>query len=174
MGTNVFLFGARDNNDWVLKSDRFQLTVLRTRASQVVLVVKNLPAKAGDVKHVSWIPGSGRPPGGERGNPLQYSWLENPTDRGGWQAMVHRVSKNQTQLKWQHAPAEKDSGMRDSHGQSAVSVRNWLGTGSTHATRLPSQIPFKTSANHHLHHREDAFPSTHHVFKNLIFYSLSS
>ena len=99
MGTNVFLFGARDNNDWVLKSDRFQLTVLRTRASQVVLVVKNLPAKAGDVKHVSWIPGSGRPPGGERGNPLQYSWLENPTDRGGWQAMVHRVSKNQTQLK---------------------------------------------------------------------------
>ena len=75
------------------------LLIFLLRASQVVLVVKNLPAKAGDVKHVSWIPGSGRPPGGERGNPLQYSWLENPTDRGGWQAMVHRVSKNQTQLK---------------------------------------------------------------------------
>ena len=48
MSTNISLFGARDNTDW---SDRFQLTLLRTRASQVVLVAKNLPAKAGDVKH---------------------------------------------------------------------------------------------------------------------------
>ena len=42
------------------------------------------------------IPGSGRSPGGGHGNPLQYSCLENPTDRGAWQATVHGVAKNQT------------------------------------------------------------------------------
>ena len=52
-------------------------------ASEVVLVVKNLPVTAEDVKRdVSSIPGSGRSPGGGHGNPLQYSCLENPTDRG--------------------------------------------------------------------------------------------
>ena len=45
------------------------------------------------------IPGSGRSPGKGHGNPLQYSCLENPRDRGPWQAKVHRVSKSQTQLK---------------------------------------------------------------------------
>ena len=44
------------------------------------------------------IPGWGRSPGGEHGNPLQYSCLENPMDRGAWQAMVHRVTKTQTRL----------------------------------------------------------------------------
>ena len=44
------------------------------------------------------IPGLGRSPGGRNGNPLQYSWLENPMDRGAWQAMVHRVTKSWTQL----------------------------------------------------------------------------
>ena len=43
--------------------------------------------------------GSGRSPGGEHGNPLQHSCLENPMDRGAWQATVHRVAKRQTQLK---------------------------------------------------------------------------
>ena len=42
------------------------------------------------------IPGLGRPPGGGHGNPLQYSCLENPMDRGAWQAIVHRVAKSQT------------------------------------------------------------------------------
>ena len=51
-------------------------------ASQVVLVVKNLPASAGDIKDAGSIPGLGRSPGGGNGNPLQYSCLENPTDRG--------------------------------------------------------------------------------------------
>ena len=46
-------------------------------------VVKNPPANAGDM---GLIPGSGRSPGGENGNPLQYSYLENPMDRGAWQA----------------------------------------------------------------------------------------
>ena len=66
-------------------------------ASQVTPVVKNLPVSAGDVRRVS-IPGSGRSPGGH-GNPLQYSCLENPTERGAWWAAVYRVAKSQTQVK---------------------------------------------------------------------------
>ena len=52
--------------------------------SQVALVVKNLPANAGDVIDAGSIPGLGRSPGGGHGNPLQYSCLENPMDRGAW------------------------------------------------------------------------------------------
>ena len=51
-------------------------------ASQVVLVEKNLPASAGNVRDAGLIHGSGRSPGGEHGNPLQYSCLENPMNRG--------------------------------------------------------------------------------------------
>ena len=51
-------------------------------ASQVVLVVKNPSANAGDIRDVGSIPGSGRSPGGQHGNPLQHSCLENPMDRG--------------------------------------------------------------------------------------------
>ena len=54
------------------------------RASQVVLVVKNLPASAGNVRDESSVPGSGRSPGGGHGNPFQYSCLENCMDRGAW------------------------------------------------------------------------------------------
>ena len=64
--------------------------------SQVVLVVKNLPANAGDERDVGSILGSGRSPGGENGNPLQYSCLENSKDRGAWQAIAHEVTKSQT------------------------------------------------------------------------------
>ena len=59
-------------------------------------VVKNLPANAGDITDMSSIPGSGRSPGKGRGNPLQYSHLENPMDRGAWLATVHRVAKSWT------------------------------------------------------------------------------
>ena len=52
-------------------------------ASQVALVVKNLPANAGDIRDVDSIPGLGRSPGGGNGNPLQYSCLESRVDRGG-------------------------------------------------------------------------------------------
>ena len=62
----------------------------------MVLVVNNLSANARDVRDVSLIPGPGRSPGGGHGNPLQYSCLENPMHRGGWQAIVHRVTKIQT------------------------------------------------------------------------------
>ena len=65
-------------------------------ASQVVLVVKNLPASAGDIRDVGSIPGLGRSPGGGHGNPLQYSCLQNPMDRGAWRATVHGVTKSWT------------------------------------------------------------------------------
>ena len=55
-------------------------------ASQVALVVKNPPANAEDVRGMGSVPGVGRSPGGGHGNPLQYSCLENPTDRGAWRA----------------------------------------------------------------------------------------
>ena len=67
--------------------------------SQVVLVVKNLPANAGDIRDTGWILWWGRSPGGGHGNPLQYSSLENPRGRVDWQAIVHRITKSQTQLK---------------------------------------------------------------------------
>ena len=57
-------------------------------------MVKNLPANAGDVRDVGSIPGLGRSPGGGHGNPLQYSCLENPMDRGAWWATVHGVAKS--------------------------------------------------------------------------------
>ena len=66
----------------------------------MALVVKNPPANAGDIRDTGSISGSGRSPGGGNGNPLQYSCLEKPTDRGAWQALVHRITKSQTQLKW--------------------------------------------------------------------------
>ena len=55
-------------------------------ASQVLLVIKNLPAKARDIRDAGSIPGLGRTPRGGHGNPLQYSCLENPMDRGAWRA----------------------------------------------------------------------------------------
>ena len=69
-----------------------------TRASHVVLVVKNQFASAGDTRDVGLIPGLGRSPGKGNSNPLQYSCLENPMDRGAWWATDHGVTKNQTQL----------------------------------------------------------------------------
>ena len=69
-------------------------------ASQVVLVVKNPSANARIIRDKRSIPGSGRSPGGGNGNPLQFSCLENPMDKGAWRAMVHRVTKSQTWLKW--------------------------------------------------------------------------
>ena len=61
-------------------------------------MVKNPPANLGDTREVGSVPGSGRSSGEENGNPLQYSRVENSTDRGVWQAAVHGVTKNWTQL----------------------------------------------------------------------------
>ena len=59
--------------------------------SVVVLVGRNTPVSAGDLRDTGSIPGLGGSRGGGHGNPLQYSCLENPMDRGAWQATVHSV-----------------------------------------------------------------------------------
>ena len=85
------------------------------RASQVVLVVKNPPANAGDA---GFIPGSGRSPGGGHGNPLQYSCLENPMDRGVWQVTFqgsHRVGLKRLRMYLQPLaiPSYVDNAFRE-------------------------------------------------------------
>ena len=65
------------------------LPLYQLQAFLVALAVKNPPANAGDIRDVGSISGLGRSPGGGNGNPLQYSCLENPMDRGVWGATVH-------------------------------------------------------------------------------------
>ena len=77
----------------------FEVKPRNLQDTQVPLVVKNLPANTGAIKEVGSIRGLGRSPGGGHGSPLQYSWLENPMDRGAWSATVHVVAKSQTQWK---------------------------------------------------------------------------
>ena len=60
---------------------------------------KESASNAGDIREVRLIPGLGGSPGEGHGNPLQYSCLGNPLDRGAWWATVHRVTKSQTRLK---------------------------------------------------------------------------
>ena len=62
------------------------------------LVVKTLPANAGDARDRGLLAGSGRSPAVGNGNPLQYTCLENPMDRGAWQATVYGVTKSWTRL----------------------------------------------------------------------------
>ena len=62
----------------------------------MALGITNPPANAGDIGDLGSKPELGRSPGEAHGNPLEYSYLENPTDRGAWQTTVHRVSKNWT------------------------------------------------------------------------------
>ena len=73
----------------------------------MALVVKNPPSNAGDIRDWSSTPGLGRSPRGGHGNLLQYSCLENPMDRGGWRAIVNRVTKNQhywvTSVQFSHS-----------------------------------------------------------------------
>ena len=83
----IFQAGDRLSHPW------FQ------RASQVALIVKSLPAKAGDLRDTGLIPGLGKSPGGGNGNPFQHSCLENPRDRGAWWAAVYGVAQSWTQLK---------------------------------------------------------------------------
>ena len=88
------------------------LTGLKSRASwtsQVALVVKNLPANAGDVGGMGSIPGSGRSPGGGHGNPLHYSCLENPMDRED-RGLQSIGSQSRTRLKQQHIYRHEEFG----------------------------------------------------------------
>ena len=81
------------------QSDFYSVVKHYMWVSQVVLVVKNPPANAGDIRDADAIPGKGRSPGRGHGNPLQYSCLKNSMDRGIWRATVPRVAHSQTQLK---------------------------------------------------------------------------
>ena len=72
------------------------MMVILTGASQVTLVVKNPPGNAGNLRDAGLIPGLARSPGGGHGNPLQYTCLEIPMDRGAWWATVQRVGKSWT------------------------------------------------------------------------------
>ena len=74
------------------------LNIYMVGVGQVVLVVKNLPADAGDARNAGSVPKLGRSPGGGHGNPPQYFCLENPMGRGAWRATVDGVTKSQTQL----------------------------------------------------------------------------
>ena len=78
-----------------MDSNRNNYFLFRRKGFPSSSVVKNLPANAGDT---GLIPRSGRSPGGRNGNPLQYSFLENPVNRGAWWATVYRVTKSRTPL----------------------------------------------------------------------------
>ena len=78
----------------VILTHRVWDQITRCKGFPGASVVKNPPANAGDARDVCSIPGSGRSPGEGNGNPLQYSCLGNPTDRGTWQATVRGVTKN--------------------------------------------------------------------------------
>ena len=76
----------------------FTVCLLRLEGFPAGSAVKNPPANAGDTRDAGSVPGSGRSPGEESGNPLQYSCLGNPVDRGAWWARVHGVTESQTRL----------------------------------------------------------------------------
>ena len=66
-------------------------------------MVKNLPVNPGEAGAAVLIPGSERPPGGGNGHPLQSSFMENPMDRGAWQATARRAAKSRTRRSAEHA-----------------------------------------------------------------------
>ena len=73
--------------------------IMFTTTSQVVQVVNNPRAHAVDIRDAVSIPGSRRSPGEENGNPLEYSCLENPIDKGAWRATVYGITKSLARLK---------------------------------------------------------------------------
>ena len=89
--TRVFCIAGRFFTSWATRGAQYW-------AFQVVLMVKNPPANAGDARDMVLIPESERSPRVGNGHPLQYSWLGNPIDRGAWRATVHGIAKSRTQL----------------------------------------------------------------------------
>ena len=81
-----------------LIAQSFQLFATLWTQARYGAVVKNLPADAGDTRDMGSMPGLGRSPGEGNNNPLQYSCLENPMNRGAWRATVHGVAKSRTWL----------------------------------------------------------------------------
>ena len=84
----------------VIQMYRYRYRYRYRWASHVTVMVKNAPANTQHTTVVDSISGSGRSHGEGHGDPLQYSCLENLMDRGAWRAIVHRVAKSQTRLKW--------------------------------------------------------------------------
>ena len=103
----------------------------------MALVIKNPPANAGDIRDMSSIPGSGRLPGGGHSNPLQYSCLENPMDRGAWQATVH----SQTRLKGLSMDAGMPCGAAKRKKNAHSSIRQYCSLFETRRKRgFPSTM----------------------------------
>ena len=80
---------AKNNNSSSNNTNGNTSYLMELWASQLMLVVRNPPANAGDIRDTGSVPVSRRSPGRGNSNPLQYSCLENPMDRGAWQAIVH-------------------------------------------------------------------------------------
>ena len=97
-------------------------------------MVKNLLANAGDLRGTGLILGLGRSLGEGNGNPLQYSCLENPMDRGFWWATVHKVAKSQTRLKQLSMHACMHAGTLDS---SVLSIGKDLKEKRERKTQVP-------------------------------------
>ena len=89
-------------------------------ASQVLLVVNNLPAHAGDARDMGLIPGSGRSPGEGNGNLLQHSCRENPMDRGACQTTVYKVAKESDMTAHTHSQI-----VSYGHSLSSLRVAYW-------------------------------------------------
>ena len=94
-------------------------------------VIKNPSADAGDIRDVGLIPEWGRFPGGGHGNPLQYSCLENPMDRGVWQATAYEVAQSKAWLKW-----------LSKHSTTWISLQ--VGSSPEHSERNPAGRPAPT------------------------------
>ena len=96
----IYLETVKSQENVDSKKSRVKLSSLSlyTRRFTGGSVLKNLPANAADTGDAGSIPGLGRTPGLGNGNPLQYSSLDNPLDRGAWWAIVQGVAKSQTQL----------------------------------------------------------------------------
>ena len=88
-------------------------------------MVKNMPAKAGDLRDAVSIPGSGRSPQGGRGNSPQYSCLENRMDTGAWWATGHGVAKSRTRLSDLTSLSERQLSVELKHTGSVV-ILSWL------------------------------------------------
>ena len=103
---NLFLFSFPECQVLLLQSTALSLSQIPSSASYCIFLGfpggasgKESACQCRDIRDVGSIPVSGRSPGGGHGNPLQYSFLANPLDRGAWLATVHGVTKSQTQLK---------------------------------------------------------------------------
>ena len=96
-------------------------------------MVKNTAANAGDIRDLGSIPWSGRFPGGGNGNPLQYSCLENPMDRGAWQT-------SSTRLK------ESDKTERLTHTHTVILTAGWIGIQNDRGSKRLRGFPKKSSS----------------------------